>query len=121
MSDSVPPHGLQPTRLLRPWGSPGKNTAVGCHLVQKGSLVLPLEEGRCSGISQTALVITATALCCLMGQGLDASSPLSTQSCTSESKQSPDEASLVLQEKTIAFYLYSVLAKLTYLHPHPGS
>ena len=31
MSDSVRPHGLQPTRLLRPWDSPGKNTGVGCH------------------------------------------------------------------------------------------
>ena len=31
MSDSVQPHGLQPTRLLRPWDSPGKNTGVGCH------------------------------------------------------------------------------------------
>ena len=25
------PHGLQPTRLLRPWDFPGKNTGVGCH------------------------------------------------------------------------------------------
>ena len=25
------PHGLQPTRLPRPWHSPGKNTGVGCH------------------------------------------------------------------------------------------
>ena len=24
-------HGLQPTRLLRPWDFPGKSTAVGCH------------------------------------------------------------------------------------------
>ena len=24
-------HGLQPTRLLCPWDSPGKNTGVGCH------------------------------------------------------------------------------------------
>ena len=30
MSDSVRPHGLQPTRLPRPWDSPGKNTGVGC-------------------------------------------------------------------------------------------
>ena len=28
MSDSLCPHGLQPTRLPRPWGSPGKNTGV---------------------------------------------------------------------------------------------
>ena len=31
MSDSWRPHGLQPTRLLRPWNFPGKNTGVGCH------------------------------------------------------------------------------------------
>ena len=30
---TVRPHGLQPTRLLRPWDSPGKNTGVGCHLL----------------------------------------------------------------------------------------
>ena len=31
MSDSAQPHRRQPTRLLRPWDSPGKNTGVGCH------------------------------------------------------------------------------------------
>ena len=30
MSDSVRPHRRQPTRLPRPWDSPGKNTEVGC-------------------------------------------------------------------------------------------
>ena len=29
--DSSRPHGLQPTRLLRPWDFPGKSTGVGCH------------------------------------------------------------------------------------------
>ena len=33
MSDSLRPHGLQPTRLLRPWDSPGENTGVGCHFL----------------------------------------------------------------------------------------
>ena len=28
---TVRPHGQQPTRLCRPWDSPGKNTGVGCH------------------------------------------------------------------------------------------
>ena len=37
MSDSLQPHGLQPTRLLRPWDSPGKSNGVGCHR--------PLPEG----------------------------------------------------------------------------
>ena len=31
MSDSLRPHGLQPTKLLCPWDSLGKNTGVGCH------------------------------------------------------------------------------------------
>ena len=33
MSDSVGPHRRQPTRLPRPWDSPGKNTGVGCHFL----------------------------------------------------------------------------------------
>ena len=33
MSDSVPPQRRQPTRLPRPWDSPGKNTGVGCHFL----------------------------------------------------------------------------------------
>jgi len=33
MSDSVWPHRWQPTRLPRPWDSPGKNTGVGCHFL----------------------------------------------------------------------------------------
>ena len=33
MSDSVRPHRQQPTRLPRPWDSPGKNTGVGHHFL----------------------------------------------------------------------------------------
>ena len=33
MSDSVRPHRRKPTRLPRPWDSPGKNTGVGCHFL----------------------------------------------------------------------------------------
>ena len=33
VSDSVQPHRWQPTRLPRPWDSPGKNTGVGCHFL----------------------------------------------------------------------------------------
>ena len=33
VSDSVWPHRRQPTRLPRPWDSPGKNTGVGCHFL----------------------------------------------------------------------------------------
>ena len=33
VSDSVRPHRRQPTRLCRPWDSPGKNTGVGYHFL----------------------------------------------------------------------------------------
>ena len=33
MSNSVRSHRPQPTRLLCPWDSPGKNTGVGCHFL----------------------------------------------------------------------------------------
>ena len=37
VSDSLQPRGLQPTKLLCPWGFPGRNNGVGCHF--------PLQEG----------------------------------------------------------------------------
>ena len=33
MSNPVRPHRQQPTRLPRPWDSPGKNTGVGCRFL----------------------------------------------------------------------------------------
>ena len=33
MSDSVRIHRRQPTRLCRPWDSPGKSAGVGCHFL----------------------------------------------------------------------------------------
>ena len=36
MSNSVRPHRWQPTKLLCPWDSPGKNTGVGCHFLLQG-------------------------------------------------------------------------------------
>ena len=33
MFDFVRPHRRQPTRLPRPWDSPGKNTGMGCHFL----------------------------------------------------------------------------------------
>ena len=33
VSDSVRPQRRKPTRLCRPWDSPGKNTGVGCHFL----------------------------------------------------------------------------------------
>ena len=33
VSDSLRPHGLEPTRLLHPWNFPGKSTGMGCHFL----------------------------------------------------------------------------------------
>ena len=33
MSNPQRPHGLQPSRLLRPWDFPGRSTGVGCHFL----------------------------------------------------------------------------------------
>ena len=44
MSDSLRLHGLQPSRLLCPWDSPGKNTGVGCHVLLQG--IFPTQESK---------------------------------------------------------------------------
>ena len=36
VSDSVRPRRRQPTRLLCPWDSPGKNTGMGCYALLQG-------------------------------------------------------------------------------------
>ena len=41
VSNSSRPHGLQPTRVLLPWGFPGKSTGVGCHCLLHQTLVDP--------------------------------------------------------------------------------
>ena len=47
VSDSSRPHGLQPSRLLRPWDCPRKSTGVGCHrLLWNQELVLLLFQNR---------------------------------------------------------------------------
>ena len=37
VSDSLRPHGMEPTRILSPWDFPGKNTGVGCHFLFQGT------------------------------------------------------------------------------------
>ena len=45
---SLRPHGLEPTRLLCPWHSPGKNTGVGCHALLQGIFPIKIIQwGNC--------------------------------------------------------------------------
>ena len=52
---TLQPHGLEPTRLLCLWDSPGKNAGMGCHALLQG--IFPSQVscivGRCSTIWTT--------------------------------------------------------------------
>ena len=50
VSDSLQPHGLQPTRLLCPWNSIGKNTGVVCHFLLQ-EIFSPRDQTRISCVS----------------------------------------------------------------------
>ena len=65
MSDSVRPHGLQPTRLLRLWDSPGKNTGVGCHFLLQCMKVESESE-----VAQSCLTLSDPMDCSLPGSSI---------------------------------------------------
>ena len=58
MSNSVQPHRQQPTRLPRPWDSPGKNTGVGCHFFLQCRKVKSE-----SGVAQSCLTLSNPTDC----------------------------------------------------------
>ena len=62
MSNSVRPHRRQPTRLLRPWDSPGKNTGVGCHFLLQCIKVKSESE-----VSQSCPTLSDPMVCSLPG------------------------------------------------------
>ena len=54
MSDSWDPMDCSPARLLWPWDSPGKDTAVGCHaLLQR----IFLTQGSNSGLLHCRVIL----------------------------------------------------------------
>ena len=65
MSDSVRPHRWQPTRLHRPWNSPGKNTGVGCH-----SLLQCMKVKSESEIAQSCPTLSHPMDCSLPGSSI---------------------------------------------------
>ena len=64
MSDSVRPHRRQPTRLPRPWDSPGKNTGVGCHFLLQCMKVKSESEVAQSCLTQRPHGLQPTRLLC---------------------------------------------------------
>ena len=59
VSESLQPLWLQPTRLLCPWNSPGKNTGVGSHPLLLGSSQ-PRDQTQVSHIAGTFFTIWST-------------------------------------------------------------
>ena len=41
MSDYLQSYGPEPSRLVCPWDSPGRNTGVGCHALLQGIFLDP--------------------------------------------------------------------------------
>ena len=65
MSDSVQPYRRQPTRLPRPWDSPGKNTGVGCHFLLQCMKVKSESE-----VAQSCPTLSYPMDCSLPGSSL---------------------------------------------------
>ena len=65
VSDSVRPHRRQPTRLPHPWGSPGKNTGVGCHFLLQCMRVKSESE-----VAQSCLTLSDPMDCSLPGSSV---------------------------------------------------
>ena len=65
VSDSVRPKRRQPTRLLCPWDSPGKNTGVGCHF-----LLQCMKVKRESEIAQSYPTLSDPMDCSLPGSSV---------------------------------------------------
>ena len=59
------PHRHQPTRLLHPWDSPGKNTGVGCHL-----LLQCMKVKRESEVAQSCPTLSDPMDCSLPGSSI---------------------------------------------------
>ena len=65
VSDSVRPHRRRPTRLPRPWDSPGKNTGVGCHFLLQCMKVKSESE-----VTQSCLTLSNPMDCSLPGSSI---------------------------------------------------
>ena len=62
---TVRPHRRQPTRLHRPWDSPGENTGVGCH-----SLLQCMKVKSGSEVAQSCLTLRDPIYCSLPGSSV---------------------------------------------------
>ena len=62
------PHRLQPTRLLHPWDSPGKNTGVGCHFLLQCMKVE--SESEVMSLGKLWELVMDRETCCVVVHGI---------------------------------------------------
>ena len=110
MTDSVRPHRRQPTRLPRPWDSPGKNTGVGCHFLLQCMKVK----------SESEVARSCPTLCNPMDCSLPGSMRFSRQEYWSGvPSPSPVLVSPVQQsESAVCIRVSSAQLSLTLFYPH---
>ena len=65
VSNSLRPHRRQPTRMPRPWDSPGKNTGVRCHFLLQCMKVKSESE-----VAQSCLTLSDPMDCSLPGSSI---------------------------------------------------
>ena len=65
MTNSVRPYRWQPTRLARPWDSPGKNTGVGFHFLLQFTKVKSESD-----VAQSCLTLSNPMDCSLPGSSV---------------------------------------------------
>ena len=73
MSDSVWPHGQQPTRFLCPWDFPGKSTGVGCHCLlhtARVEQIIKYIADNVSQFSQSSMLETESENCSVVSDSL---------------------------------------------------
>ena len=75
MSSSVRPHRQQPTRLLRPWASPGKNTGVGCHFLLQCRKVKSESCNSSLPMTPFSQLLERTQACPLLARDLSSANP----------------------------------------------
>ena len=77
MSDSLQPHGQEPSRLLCPWNFPGTNTGVGSHFLSRGSSWPSDQPGSPAGLLLAVAAAAAASLqsCPTLCDPIDGSPP----------------------------------------------
>ena len=122
VSDSLRPLGLQPTRLLRPWGFPGKSTGVGCHCLLRFTGIVKFKVGKCTQTKSIPVAWRRWGSWEATDDGYKFSftvmecSGISSNSCTTVNMLKPTEVHAV---KTLKWWIFSYVNFISILKEQP--